>query len=160
MAGGRKYSYDDDFFKNINSISAYWAGFAAADAYIAENKKHRVCFFGMKLAEKDLGHIKLFCSDTKYTGKIRSKKEHLNRKVFNQNVIQITGIKDSWKKDLLNIYNITPAKSLTLQPPNLTEKEHIFAYIKGLICGDGHIGIHNGYFQIHLVGSEFIIKWC
>lgn len=39
--GITKYNFNKSFFKDINIISAYWAGFIAADEYIS--KDSRVC---------------------------------------------------------------------------------------------------------------------
>lgn len=66
--------------------------------------------------------------------------------------------------DLKHHFNITPAKSYTLQPPNLIELELIDSYIIGLIDGDGSIGFQHvknkrDRFYISLVGTPEVLSF-
>lgn len=55
----RKYSYDEDFFKKIDSEEkAYWLGFMYADGYVS-SRKYGKCV-GLSLSSKDKAHLVKF----------------------------------------------------------------------------------------------------
>ena len=146
--GKYKYELNKEFFKNKNIISAYWAGFIAADGYIS--KTNQVC---IKIKETDIDRLKQFLKNAKCTHPVlNSGKEDRKRIVITCH---------EWVKDLEEIYNIKNNKSLTLEPPNLIEEEHIKAFIIGYIDGDGTIcflGKHK-YLKLGIVRIKSILEW-
>jgi hypothetical protein len=66
--------------------------------------------------------------------------------------------------DLKNNFNITPQKSLTLQPPNLDYK-HALCFIIGIIDGDGSIFLQkqkkdkNNSIVLSIINTRFILEW-
>lgn len=68
--------------------------------------------------------------------------------------------------DLKTNFNIIPAKSLILDPPNINweDKDLIDAYIIGLIDGDGSIGFSTSvrtqpHFFISLIGTSQVLSF-
>jgi hypothetical protein len=67
-------------------------------------------------------------------------------------------------EDLNNNFNITRKKSLSLKPPNLIKKEHIYSFIIGYIDGDGCISItkrdkHRPALHLQLCGTFKMMEW-
>lgn len=142
-----KYSKNESFFEEINNESCYWAGFIAADGCIRPEKNRLQ--IGLSIVDIDL--LNSFCINCAYTGKIFSYKASCELSI---------GQATKWILDLKENFNITPRKSLTLQPPNLTELEHKLAYIVGYIDGDGSIyNTKRNGIGLNIVGSQDIIKW-
>lgn len=154
----RKYSVNEDFFNDPKTLNSYWAGFIAADGCLrGPNLYHlSVC-----LSTKDLCHIKLFKEDLKYSGPVYFgsiiKK---NNPKFKKEIYYSCGITVCSKKiyqSLLN-YNIIPKKSLVLLPPKLNLLNSL-SFIKGLIDGDGSIGISSNRLYLNLDGTKEICEW-
>lgn len=134
-----KASVNKKFFSEISNERAYWAGFIAADGCLYERYK-QVSF---ELQLKDYVQLLKFAQSTGYTGKVSA----VNRKGKGWSAqMYIAGV-EQWFRDLGNIYNIYPRKSLTLVPPNLVCQEHILSYIKGYIDGDGCVGKYKATHQ-------------
>lgn len=126
--------FNRDFFRNINSISCYWAGFIGADGCLYE--RYKQLSFDLKIT--DACHLLKFCKDTDSTEKVKA--VYRKDKGLWAAQLYIRGV-DQWFTDLGTVFNITPRKSLTLKPPaELYEDSHILSYIKGYIDGDGCIG--------------------
>lgn len=109
----------------------------------------------LELAEKDEDVLKRLKSDLKSNLDIHTGTK--NSKVFRVFSKQIVD-------DLKHHFNITPAKSYTLQPPNLHDLELIDSYIIGLIDGDGSIGFQRvknrrNSFYIFLVGTPEVLSF-
>lgn len=155
----RKYKYhiDETFFKIPNNINCYIAGFTAADGSIMSNSNSGVAY-----SIKDREILEYIKKATQYTGPITEyqiiinniKKTYFRLNLFGKNIV----------KDLCNNWNITPNKTITLQPPNLDLLEHKLAYICGYIDGDGcirHNKRKNGskQYTIQFCGSEYLMNW-
>lgn len=125
----RKYSVNDLFFNTPTLINSYWAGFIAADGCI-NNSFPRL---HLELSKVDEQHLLLFKNTVGYTGIIEK------RTRGNKHFVKIQISSRQWKDDLYKVFNVTPRKSFTLLPPNITG-ENLDAYVAGLIDGDGWIG--------------------
>ncbi len=146
------FTHDTTFFQNVNEKSAYWAGWIAADGNI--DKKH----FGLKanISKKDSIIFDRLIEDIGYSGHIiKSSKP-------NQVSLHISNFKRNAML-LKDIYNITPRKSFTLQPPKLFSINHIKAFIVGYIDGDGCIRYRkNGNkleILLDIVGTKELLEW-
>ncbi len=69
-----------------------------------------------------------------------------------------------WHSDLTKHWNITPRKTATLMPPNLTDNKLKMAFISGAICGDGWICQtvnDSGYlsFGCGITGTKELLEW-
>lgn len=145
----RKYSFNDNFFSNINNTSSYFAGLMAADGNI-ELKRPR---FHISLCDKIL--IESFAKCLNFNGKIYEIQPYnLSRLIQYKLSISSKVMVD----DLKNIWNIIPRKSFILEPPKLTLLEHKLAFIVGYIDGDGCI-CNTSRFNLSCVGSFKMINW-
>ena len=151
-----KVKFNYNFFSDINPISAYWAGFIAADGCINE----RNCL-SMGLSSKDSEHLSLFLKDINYP-------LHIRGYTYNGFDISSTSIINKQVvSDLLNIYNITPRKSLSLRPPtNLPDNIKKY-FIAGYFDGDGCFVICDGkkngsitpILHCSIIGTYEMLSW-
>lgn len=143
----KTYEFNEDFFSIINNSSSYLAGLLAADGCIYNNQVM------LEVIDKEL--IEYLTISLNYNGKIGSRSRE-NRKT--SYYINITSKK--MVEDLNNIWSITSKKSLTLQPPNISNIENILSFIIGYIDGDGHSYI-NKYNKLVFgcAGNKDIINW-
>jgi hypothetical protein len=152
----KKYTTNLDFW-NPNPISAYWAGFSAADASI--NKHSLNCYnYRLEIANSDISHLEQFKKDAQYNGPIKT---CVRRDKFLHSRLVVSEPK--WIKDLEKYYNIVPNKTLRLAPPNLNNEYLNFCYLIGYIDGDGTIFFdkNKNTLTIRIVsGSQDIIEWC
>ena len=127
----KKYSHNLNFFSEINNKSAYWAGFIAADGCIIGNR------LKIKLKSTDEHHLYKFLKDLESNHVILHETGKRNETTTYVSAVLITS--DQLTKDLLETYNISSNKSLTLIPPNLNDDLFIDCFIKGIFDGDGTI---------------------
>ncbi len=144
---GRKFSTNRTFFNEPNPLNSYWAGFIAADGYVRDNR------LKIGLAAKDADHVARFASDVEYTGPLWHRDGTC--------IVQISC--PDYVSDLARHFNITPRKSLTLKPPNISTDAEVRAFITGLIDGDGSIS-ENRYRQyvrprITICGTFEMLDW-
>lgn len=162
----RIYNVNDNFFEKPDVLNCYWAGFIAADGCIIEGKKQNQLSIG--LAKKDFDHLNLFKNDIDFNGPIKNnyiKKIYKNEeKFFESSQLYITSQKIS--DDLYKNFNITPRKSLTLLPPNLSDTNLIDAFICGYIDGDGSVYLCKNNVRniqdslvISMLGTYEIVSW-
>jgi hypothetical protein len=145
----KKYHHDEHFFSIPSILNSYYAGFIAADGCVTQKRnKLQIC-----IHSKDVEILESFTRDIQYTGPIK----------IHQNIYRYLAINAAATicDDLKKNFSITPAKSLTLMPPNITDKRMMGAYLIGLIDGDGSIdkvGKHN-YFRISICGTKSVLLW-
>lgn len=138
------------FFDEPSRINSYIAGFIAADGCI-HNGECKV-----EVAATDLKHLRNISQIISPDIKVK-KRAGKNSVVFRfKNEQLITGLRDN--------FNITPAKSLNLQPPNLTEQSHIDAFMLGYWDGDGSCFYGNrykdtSYLRLSCNGSYDMMNW-
>ncbi len=153
-----KYEKDHDFFFQPNLENSYWAGLLAADGWIRpESAGKTINQVGISLKSADSHLLESFREAAGYTGVIRE----YNADGFPQAELRISGV-PQWISDLQYHWNLTPRKTLTLQPPNesLLTQGQLMAFHVGLIEGDGHICIKGGTLKIEMVtASEDFADW-
>lgn len=158
----RQYDVIDNFFQSPNELNCYWAGFIAADGNINHTK------LTLGLSSKDRHHLLQFKNDIEFTGPIcdsmikRVYKDE--EKTFNTSTLSITSQKIV--DDLYVNFNITPRKSLTLLPPNISEPNLIDAFICGYIDGDGSVSLYKNHkrnvqdsLAIAMLGTYEVVSW-
>ena len=123
----RKYFVNDDFFKTQTPDMAYLLGFIAADGSVS--KEENGIF--IQLNEKD---EELLEKIRKRVDSNHPIKHYLTN--AGNPTAKLSIWSSEWKKDL-NVYNITPQKTFTLQPPTFLKKEYYIDYIHGYFDGDG-----------------------
>jgi hypothetical protein len=147
----RKYNVNHNFFSVPGVLNSYWAGFIAADGCVRKNELR------VRLAEKDLGHLELFRTHIEAENPIRVGDHFSFDKKSRYALLVISS--SSLVRDLRDHYNITERKSLTLQPPVL-EGDCKRAFMRGLLDGDGHIGVtKSGYLRGSMCGNPRVISW-
>ena len=152
----RKYDRNDAFFQG-GIDACYWAGFIAADGCLlcipGESEPSTV---RIRLAARDAYHLEMFKAATEFAGPIAFYDGGATVS------IAVSGARP-WTADLESRFSITPCKSKTLRPPNLTDNDEILAFIAGLIDGDGCISVSDrGSWierKIDLSGTEALMVW-
>lgn len=151
IAGTGVYTHtrDDSFFAKPSIINSYWAGFIAADGCIWSGTNT----LAIKIHSKDKILLDRFKSDLQYTGLIGT--------IPSQNQSRIIVNSTPLVSDLLTNYNIGPAKSLTMTPPNLTNEDTIKSFIIGYIDGDGTICFLGKakYLKLGIIGTRETLEW-
>lgn len=138
----QKYFVNDSFFRDLSLESCYWAGFIAADGCINNNRVAVTQEISRKYHILKLAKATYKGDD--FADRVRDYSTGYVRKDGSISYFSCYSMNSKqYIVDLNAIYNITPAKSLTLQPPNLTDKNKILAYIAGIIDGDGTVRISN-----------------
>ncbi len=154
----RKYNINDSYFSIPNEENSYWAGFLAADGYIADRsncaKSKNNKTLNLELSIKDLEHIELFKNTLKYEGILRKRNRSNGIVVLQVSSRQII-------ENLETIYNITPKKSFTLKPPTMLSTELQECFLIGLIDGDGCIHLtKKGILDFTLTSASIdVVLW-
>ncbi len=159
------------FFDIPNDLNNVIAGFFAADGCITTRDDR----FVICLARKDLGHLEAIRNHLEYSGPLthrqtkggiyrRRGKEYIVKK-SECSTLQIADCRE-WVTALNQYWNITPRKTNTLQPPNLTNLRHILCYLSGLIDGDGWVCLnkkadskHGKVLEISVMGTKELMTW-
>jgi hypothetical protein len=138
---------DEAFFDSPNVINCHIAGFIATDGCIQGKNYGKRKSNGrlvIELSTKDKEILEYIKKTTKSTHNIKDyvTPQHISACGRESDILcksSILNISDmrTWGPKLAEIWNITPKKTLTLQPPNLTKYEDKLAYIQGVIEGDG-----------------------
>lgn len=149
-------TYDKTYFDSLSMESAYWAGFIAADGCVRVTNKYEYRL-QLVLKQSELYHIERFKSCIAYSGNIGLYTNNQNYKSASMTIHGAKPLLDS----LETIYNITQRKSLTLQPPNITDPELIKAFIIGYIDGDGCFTHTSGgkYLSLSILGTYSFLSW-
>lgn len=147
------YKRNENFFNknNLTLKSCYWAGFIAADGCINTGKNSNI--LSIKISNKDYNLLESFLIDTECDNKI------LKCKGQDQSRLVITS--EQWIKDLKEVFNIGPKKSMIYKHPNLIDEELIKAFIIGYIDGDGSICFigKDKYLKLSASGTSEFLEW-
>jgi hypothetical protein len=164
------YEKDEKFFETPNITNCAVAGFIAADGNLREDDKRMT----IRISTKDLEFLKSLVGLIKFNGPILfqtvHRKEYVSKnsgKTINAGIAEmcrITVTCDQWYHDLGRHWNITPRKTATLMPPNLTDNRLKLALISGEICGDGWICktvSSSGHltFGVGVTGTKELLEW-
>ena len=132
---------NETVFDNLNKRALYWIGFLMADGNITNTKEQKS--IAIYLAEKDRGHIVKFLE---FIGGYGRKITHVKK-------THAHGVKIRSKHmvDKLMSVGVKPRKSLSAKALKGTQKSRDFW--RGVIDGDGSIGIYKNSPSISLCGS-------
>ena len=151
--GNPIYTRDENFFSkdNLTLKSCYWAGFIAADGCINERKNSNS--LSIKISNKDYSLLEDFLIDTKSTNQIL--------KCTGQDQSRLIIRSEQWIKDLREVFNIGPKKSMTYLYPNLIDEELIKAFIIGYMDGDGSVCFigKDKYLKFSAAGTSEFLNW-
>jgi hypothetical protein len=123
----KDYTLNHSFFKTPNLLNSYYAGLIASDGCLSDSKNSRC--INLDMCDKHI--VEQFKNDIEYTGPFTTH-THIKYKTH----YKVNMYSEQLFDDLVEKWNITPRKSLTLQPPNLTG-DLAKAYILGYFDGDG-----------------------
>lgn len=138
------------FFEKPNRLNSYVAGFIAADGNVYKNE------VSVQVARSDILHL---------TKMMHSVAPRLVIKDYADQGVCVAKFKSlQIVNDLDKVFNIGPAKSLTLGPPNLTRRQDIKAFIAGYLDGDGSVFYPKGkgnwrYINMNFTGAKDILSW-
>lgn len=153
----KRFFKNDYYWKEPNTENSYFAGFIAADG----NLNDRNMRLSIDLHPKDRIIVDTFSKAIEYTGRVREQKPTKWHKNGSVGIYLYNA--DKYFEDLTKWYNITPRKSLTLQPPNITDPNMIKAYIVGYFDGDGWRGISNpnksNSLRMTFLGTQQVLQW-
>ena len=154
----KDHSHNINYWNTPTIESSFFAGFIAADGNLNSKKK----VLTLSLNSKDLVIIEQFKNAVDFTGEIRTyeRLKYHSTEMMSVSTLTISGC-GKWYEDLKDIYNITPAKTFTLLPPNITDENLIWAYITGFLSGDGWISnkIKGGMRLGFVNASEALLVW-
>lgn len=142
-----KRSLDENFFRSGTLLSAYWAGFIAADGCVVTHPRREL---RIGIHTKDLQHLKNFVHDVGYDGPIGMRAKNICS-------VTICAV-DRWIDDLRDNFNIGPRKTIDLRPPDLYG-DLALAYSVGFIDGDGCWATGRGYLYLIVVGTKPMLMW-
>lgn len=149
--GLRKYSVNDDYFKTQSHNMAYILGFLAADGNIAKKENQ----INLALAEFDKEILEKINQEIENTRPIKIYDRHDGHQL----TAKLQVFSSTMKKDLAH-YNIVPAKTFILTPPELLAREYIISYIRGFFDGDGSIYYAGTTFTWRVgSASKKILEW-
>lgn len=155
------YSFKEDFFDIPSIQNCYWAGFIAADGCVTDDN-----LLSFSQSGKDHQLLESFKEQCEYTGRVKK----IIRYGKPISTLAINSI-ERWKDKLYKWWNITPRKTNTLQPPNITDLGQAMSFIIGYFDGDGSAhfrkkpsrakgGGDNYYiFGMNFTGTLQVMKW-
>lgn len=159
--GGRKYSYNEDFFKEIDTEEkAYWLGFLYADGSITrfyKNEKLRSMSVELTLKSEDEGHLFSYLKSIESNVPIQTRKHKIKDKVYESKRVVVNNTK--FAKNLIS-KGCTPQKSLALTFPteDILPKELIPHFIRGYFDGDGCVHYSENMQYHKNRGKEYLQK--
>lgn len=147
------YTYNENFFDVPNVQNCYWAGFLAADGYLGKDGNVKIA-----LATQDSIIVDNFKQQVNYNGPIKYVTYYNHDYVM----VSIWGA-HRWHSYLVKNWNIPlEQKTYRLGPPNLKNVALRYAYIVGLIDGDGSIyytGTNKSTICLGFCGTLPIVTW-
>lgn len=141
----RKYTFNENAFKELTPESCYWAGFIATDGNLLDRrrqsgKENGYYILGIELSQDDEDHLEKFVKYMQYTGTItKITRRTPSGKIKTYPSLKIAIGRSRVSDDLYKHFNITKRKTYTLKPPNIKDKFLLLCYIAGAIDGDGSI---------------------
>lgn len=138
--GKKKYTYNENFFKEPNITNCFYAGLLASDGCIHRNNS---CWaMSLCLSSSDEFILYKFREDCESTHPIK-KSLKISNKSPNGSWMSRFSIYSCipWVNDLKRVFGVIPQKAHRVAPPNFTNKNLELAYILGYLMGDGCISL-------------------
>jgi len=144
----KKYKVNSNFFSTYTPKSCYWAGFIAGDGCIIKNHYKEALTIS---TTNDRNHLKMFIKDLDSNYSINSYKNN----IYKHKIIYTIKIHDQKLiNDLLNNFNITPRKSLTIRYPIQMPQKFNRYFIRGLFDADGNIRKDGNRFHFRIISGS------
>lgn len=140
-----KHTFNQNFFKEDNERSFYWAGFIAADGCVKKRKTSSKTTpyryeLSISLSIKDKSFLEKFKSDIDFSGNIGHKIIKNSKRNVKWNDSEAVEISITSKEnfDDLSRFNIVPRKSLIYTFPEwLINHKYVNHFMRGYFDGDG-----------------------
>lgn len=149
----RKYEIDEAFFDVVDPVSAYWAGFIAADGCIVPTDGSRQPQVSIGIHPKDVGLLEAFSRACGLTMPI-----HTRPNMSGREYVYLRVSSGRWCESLERHYSITPRKAKTLVPPTHIAPAEAWAFARGYFDGDGHARKDGSCLQV-TSGSKVFLEW-
>jgi hypothetical protein len=148
----RRYTLNEHVFEVVTEESAYWIGFLMADGTVVHTPTRAEVI--LSLAERDKPHLERFGEF------LQSNAPLLINTVANANPFQgTTCYKVTACSQLLvsslRQYGVRPQKTGSEQVSILETNRHFW---RGIVDGDGYLGISGNYSRLELVGGEALLQ--
>lgn len=154
-----KHSYNEDFFCSGGLRAAYWAGFIAADGNI-HRRGEKSLVLAIGLSRVDRAHLETFLKDLG-GGRVYDGTHDTAGVECLNSFVHVSSFKIC--SDLIEKFNITERKSLTLRPPEGLAEDEILSFIAGYIDGDGCYSFsqwkETRHPNITILGTKEILLW-
>lgn len=152
----RDYFYDKTFWGIPNKVNSFYSGWLASDGCVLDrgNGKYTIACYQHP---QDGELIEWFKKDAKISNPIhdiKTKKGHVAKQMR-------INVYDDWIVPLKEHFSVTPRKTYTLQPPNISD-DLIPYYLIGFIHGDGCWSKHKYNNLLYLSfasASPGILNW-
>jgi hypothetical protein len=139
----RTYKLNEDFFENLNEISAYWLGFIMADGNVRSHNYEKT--LKIHLAAKDESHLHNFYKDIGYNGKLRYHPAHEMKAKgkVHQAGPSVTAQISSKKliNDLIKLECLPNKTQVGCKVSTLIPEELFRHFVRGYFDGDGSVVI-------------------
>ncbi len=165
--------HDTTYFDTPTEVNCSVAGFLAADGCVSDIGRLTI-----RIASKDRDHLVKIVELLKFSGKIYdyTNDYDLNVRGKGPSIDKITNYKGQSHTSSIQVgcpylcaklhehWNITPRKTFTLTPPNLTDDRLILSFISGFTDGDGWITAVTDNKQvtqygISVMGTKEMMQW-
>ena len=133
------------FFEEPTKLNSYIGGVLCSDGYVHKNE------VGLEMQLADKTYVSNLARILSSEINVFERTESVGFKFASPKVVS----------DLNSVFNMTERKSLTLKPPNLSDENHIRAYILGQWDGDGsNYYSTNGYLTTKFGCSSLeLVEW-
>lgn len=148
----RKYHHIQDFFKVPNVVNSYIAGFWAADGCMTEGKEgYRL---RLEISADDESHLQWIKDTLGHEATLSSWGEK-KTKFFQMYITNEYG------KQMIDNFGLMTRKTYRLTPPALGSFEFEFAYLLGLLDGDGcvHLNVNQKLMLTYCSASLVAVRW-
>lgn len=162
----KKYSCNENYFSEPTLDNCFWAGFISADGcvykYSDKTRSDRLVIDLNYYDKEILVNLKRVLECDNPITDCEYEKNHIYKtKYYKMNYLSISS--NQLCSDLNKHWNITPRKSLTMQPPqNYISGDLGLSYAIGLLDGDGCISMNNKEGKgmiMYWLGTESLLNW-
>jgi intein-encoded DNA endonuclease-like protein len=149
----KKYKLNESYFDQIDSEEkAYWLGFLFADGYVKSNMRD----VGLALKIDDSNHLEKLKLQLEYDGPVRSYEGNTTFGPYKYARLELAS--RSLAASLI-AHGCTPRKTHNLEEPIGLPDELFRHFCRGVVDGDGYIGVYSNYSTVEIVGDKKLLDW-
>lgn len=149
----RVYSLNENCFKNLSEERNYWTGMMITDGCIMPRRHTYIIHLGLKL--DDIDHIKKFATFMGTQKPLHIRDPKTDARIRGSGMVSIDVTSKIMGDDLISL-GVVPNKTDNASlPTNLMSDKNVW---RGVVDGDGSIGVYNGHAAISLCGSENLVN--